>query len=240
MVYTYFGSPETEKVRTRGGAPCGPGAPAELVGAIDNARLADASLLQENIVVIDFGQSYNLANRPEGYQPGTVLNYQSPEARFDGRAGMEADVWALGCAIFEIRAGMPLFEPFFASDTDILRQTVEVLGRLPDPWWSSFEERNQWFEENGEPKSAAAGDQERAGVFIRSSKSSIQQKLRSIGTQDEYSSADDGPIMEKPGVKLEEEEVRLLGDLLEKMLKYDPEERITIQEVLAHPWFDLS
>ena len=50
----------------------------------------------------------------------------------------------------------------------------------------------------------------------------------------------DGPMIEPVGARLEEEEVVLLTDLLEKMLKYRPEERITIQEVVNHPWFEYA
>lgn len=82
-----------------------------------------------------------------------MLNYQLPEARFEGRVGLEADVWALGCVIFEIRAGFALFESFSGSDIDILRQMVETLKRLPDLWWAAFEQRVLWFEEDGQPKS---------------------------------------------------------------------------------------
>lgn len=82
------------------------------------------------------------------------------------------------------------------SDTDILKQTVETLGRLSDPWWGSFRERDLWFEEDGEPKSAEA--QERAGILLHSSKSSVQDKLRSVGTQDDPPSVDEGPMIERP------------------------------------------
>jgi hypothetical protein len=46
-----------------------------------------------------------------------------------------------------------------------LYRLPQTLGRLPDPWWSSFEERTEWFEEDGEPKSVEA--QERADVLTR-------------------------------------------------------------------------
>ena len=164
-----------------------------------------------------------------------MFNYVSPEARFEERAGLEADVWALGCAIFEIRAGRPLFKSFFSSDADILKQTVGLLGRLPDPRWSVFEERIAWFEEDGEPKSVE--DQERAGVSLGASKSSIREQLRSVGTQDEAPCVHEGRMIEPSGVRLREEEVELLGDLLGKMLKYRPEERIKMDDVIAHPWF---
>ena len=239
-VYGYLGSPETEEVRTRGGQPRGIHTPPELVAPIENSQFVHASHLKESIVISDFGQSYAIASPPSDYMPGTVLNYLAPETRFEERTGFEADVWALGCAIFEIRAGCPLFEPFFGSDTDILVQTVGTLGRLPDPWWGSFEDRAVWFEEDGEPKSVEAQERAQADdepeVPFEVPKSSIGEKLRSIGTQDDPAYSDEGPMMEKSGVKLDEEEVKLLEDLLQKMLRYRPEERIGMQEVVEHPW----
>ncbi|KAF9451103.1 kinase-like protein [Macrolepiota fuliginosa MF-IS2] len=234
-VYAHLSDPETEDVRTRDGQPPGPHAPAMLVAPIQNSKMSDATFLQESIVVGDFGQSYIVASPSSSYEPGTVLNYQSPETRFEGRVGLEADIWALGCAIFEIRAGFALFESFLGSDVDILRQTVETLGRLSDPWWAAFEQRALWFEEDGQPKSEQ--DQERAGVLLKAYRSSIRAKLLEIAERDGPPSEDEGPMIEKTGVRLHEEEVGLLEDLLEKMLKYNPEERIRIQDVIRHPWF---
>ncbi|EKM76766.1 hypothetical protein AGABI1DRAFT_102163 [Agaricus bisporus var. burnettii JB137-S8] len=234
-VYAHLGDPETENVRTCDGQPPSPHAPTMLVAPVQNSKISDAALLQENIVISDFGQSYIVASPPSSYEPGTVLNYQPPEARFEGRVGFETDIWALGCAIFEINAGFALFDPFLASDIDILRQMVETLGRLPDPWWSAFKERAIWFEEDGQPKSEQ--DQERAGVLLKAYKDSIKAKLLGIGEEGDPSLEDEGPMIEKPGVRLREEEVALLADLLEKMLKYIPEERLRIQDVIQHPYF---
>ncbi|KAJ6451500.1 hypothetical protein C8R47DRAFT_1259480 [Mycena vitilis] len=140
-----------------------------------------------------------------GHKPGTVMNYLSPEARFENRAGLEADVWALGCAIFEIRAGFPLFESFFGKNC---------------------------FEEDGEPKSVEV-PQERASTRLMS----IRARLRLIGTEDSPAQDYEGPMMEMSGVRMPEAELELLADLLEKMLRYRPEERIGMDEVVGHPWF---
>jgi serine/threonine-protein kinase SRPK3 len=64
-------------------------------------------------------------------------------------------------------------------------------------------------------------------------------KLLEIGEQDAPPSEDEGPMIENSRVRLPEEEVDLLADLLHKMLKYSPEERICIQDVIRHPWFTL-
>ncbi|KAI0339490.1 kinase-like protein [Trametopsis cervina] len=233
QVSSTFGHPETDSVRMRNNNALDSHAPKELVAPIDHLKLS--SYVEESAMLIDFGQSHELASPHLGYEPGTAMHYISPEARFETRAGKEADVWALGCAIFEIRAGSPLFESFFASDSNILKHTVETLGRLPDPWWNLFVERTRWFEEDGTLKSEKA--QEAAGSHIMASKSSIVEKLRSIGKDDEPPTSNEGPLIEKTGVTLTQDEVELLADLLGKMLKYRPDERITIEEVVAHPWF---
>jgi serine/threonine protein kinase len=40
-------------------------------------------------------------------------------------------------------------------------------------------------------------------------------------------------------VGLDEKEVELLEDLLRKLLRYRPEERIGMREIVKHPWFTL-
>ena len=99
-----------------------------------------------------------------------------------------------------------------------------MLGKLPEPWWSAFEERHEWFEENGEPEPPGR-------------KTSIREKLRMIGNNNTPPDADKGPMIEPVGTRLEEENIVLLSDLLKKMLKYRPEERITIRGVVHHPLF---
>lgn len=206
-----------------------------LMAPIQSDLISHASLLQESIIINDFGQSYIAACPPPSYEPGTMLSYQPPEARFGGHAGFEADIWMLGCVIFEIHAGVALFESFLGSDVEVLKQTVETLGRLPDPWWGAFEQRALRFGEDGQPTNEQ--DQDCAGVLLEAHRTSIRMKLLEIGKQDDPPFEDEGPMIENFGVRLPDEEVYLLADLLQKMLKYSPEERICIQEVIRHPWF---
>jgi serine/threonine protein kinase len=116
---------------------------------------------------------------------------------------------------------------FLANNATVVQDAVVLLGKLPESWWCAFEQRHLWFEEDGEPKPPMI-------------KSTIRCQLQSIGKKDEPPKVDEGRMMEPVGTLLEEEEVALLSDLLEKMLKYRPEERITIQEVVRHPWFEYA
>ena len=43
-------------------------------------------------------------------------------------------------------------------------------------------------------------------------------------------------MIEKPGTHLSEDEVADLHDLLGRMLRYQSEDRITVDEVLGHGW----
>ena len=214
---------EPDIIQTLGGSPPGPQAPRELVAS---TPYSFPSFLEENIFVIDFGQSFEIKAPPKGYQASTVIHYFPPEYRFDNVASLASDIWGLACTIFEIRAGRSLFTTFFGAHSDIMWDNVLTLGKMPEPWWSAFEERHRWFEENGRPKFRL--------------KTSIREKLEMIGVEDTPPEADDGPMIEAVGTRLEEKEVVLLNDLLEKMLKYRPEERITIREVVQHPWFDYT
>jgi hypothetical protein len=83
-VYFHLGNPKREDVMTRDGKPLGLHAPAMLVAPMQNHKQSHASLVQETTIISDFGQSY---------KPGTMLNYQAPETRFEGRTGFEADTW---------------------------------------------------------------------------------------------------------------------------------------------------
>ncbi|TDL22816.1 kinase-like protein [Rickenella mellea] len=233
-VYQTFGNPETEEVVTIDDSPPGPHAPSQIVAPIDFSRLSH-SLLKEDIFLIDFGQSFFADRPPPDNIPATPLQYLSPEAFFDLKLSFASDVWALACTIFEIRAGSPLFDPFFSSGTVILKQVVETLGRFPDPRWSAWEERLVWFDEAGAPK--PDDEEEEEETLLPAVQSSLHHKLSEIGEQDDAPHAYEGKMIEEVGTHLDEAEVNLLADLLEKMLRYNPQDRISMSEVVQHPWF---
>jgi len=130
-----LGEPETQKVQTLDGSPPGPQASRELVAP---APYSSLSFLEENIIVIDFGQSLEIKAPPKGYEAKTVIHYPPPpEYRFKNVASLASDIWGLACTIFEIRAGRPLFSTSFGARSEVMRDTVLTLGKLPEPWWGT-------------------------------------------------------------------------------------------------------
>lgn len=83
-------------------------------------------------------------------------------------------------------------------------------------------------------------------------KTSIKQRLAIIGAQGALPPGnsrpqarlgifDNGPmaLAERFGTRLGDDEIGVLGDLLEKILQYQPQDRIKMcREVVAHRWFD--
>ncbi|TDL19863.1 kinase-like protein [Rickenella mellea] len=233
-VYQVFGEPHMEDVHVLDGSPHGPHAPLQVVYPIDTFNFFSTSAVREDILLIDFGSSFFGDDMPADYGPCTPLHYMSPEGYFDSRISFPSDVWALACVIFEIRAGCPLFEPFLAGRNSILQEMVEALGKFPEPWWSSWDYRKRLFEEEtGEPKPDEV--QKAEGVLCTATKRSLREIVQQIG--EPY---DASVEIENTVTPLEDGEIDLLVDLLSKMLKHRPEDRITMTEVVQHPWFDYN
>jgi serine/threonine-protein kinase SRPK3 len=226
-VYENLGDLVEGDVKRCDGQPSGANAPAEVVEPIETTKFLEMDIVDwERVAIIDFGQSYMLGECPTDYTPATAPHYRAPESRFEKQCTMATDVWSLGCLLFEIRAGFPLFDPTWANGTMILVQNVNMLGKLPEPWWTSFTGRSEYFEENGDPKR-------------KTDRTSIRAQLCSIGTWDSPSRQrwDKVPMFEPLETRLSEHEIDLLEDLVSKMVRCRPEERITMDEVLSHPWF---
>ncbi len=185
--------------------------------------------------LIDFHESFMVNNLPEDL--GIPQQYCSPEYIFDKEIGYGTDLWALGCTLFEIRTGRVLFQAPNDDLDDYLCSVVEMLGKLPEPWWSrTWEERPAFFDDAADKKGKAIKARRllspiRGGAFLESRHHSIQDAIS------------DGLVCDQDGGQgyqaISDEEVGLFTDLLKKLLRYSPEDRITAEDALDHPWFKL-
>lgn len=232
-----LGSVKCEAVRHVDKSPVGEQAPKYVVEPFQARRLSDAGLVREEILLIDFGQAFFADRKPADYTPATQIYYLAPEAYFDKQVGFASDVWSLGCTLYEIVTGDCLFDVFFADADLTLKEVVSTLGKLPEPWWSSWEARPRWFLEDGQPVREVLPDDKGART-VPDQPSSLRDRLRLLSTQDPPRAEDAAcGMFERAGVGMDEEEIELFADLLERMLHYDPERRIIMREVIEHPWF---
>jgi serine/threonine-protein kinase SRPK3 len=238
-----------ETLRTLDGSVVGPSAPSYVVESVD--FMAVPNLLSLRLKVIDFDQAFPVSSPPS--RPlGTPARCLSPEAIFDHEVGVASDVWALGCLIFKIRSGFELFASFGSSGPDYaVMQIVKTLGPLPKKWSSrkfdddgypveDSDERIQDAEElEYEPFRALLLEAVREiegdpNVSLAKNHDSLEAELWTPS----YESTDmDGS---SSTMRISREEVDLLFDLLLKIFKYSPEERLGLKEIADHPWFKVD
>lgn len=161
--------------------------------------------------VCDFGLS-KFANDGKS-TPGTVTSwYRAPEICCSTKYGKKVDIWAAGAVIYELIAKRALLQNVKDSNIEIFNN---ILNRLP----------------------VAASREDVGEMFINGKK----LRIKPIAT----------PIVRKTFVermnlskKFKEEFSQVPGsldqleDLLQKMLCFNPEKRISATKALNHPFFD--
>lgn len=233
-----LGPPETEEVLASDGFEVQPSAPLSVINAADVGPMLP--YLTDEAVVADFGQSMEIDNPPRGYVPAILGNYTPPEVRFrtemEQPATLASDIWMLACTIYELRVGGPMFDFFFRSDGFVWMRIVGLLGKLPEPWWSMWEHRVSWYDDNGDPLPPSPT----ASRFsITAEKISFHYVIGWAGDRvDPLPNEPHTKLLQRQNQRVDSEEADLLADLLSKMLRYQPSDRIDIEEVLRHPWFD--
>ncbi len=146
-----FDSWSEDKLQTQLGPPeiCQhPGRPRYLV---DSVSFFDAQpgLLTKNITIVDHSESF-FVKSPPPHELHTTNHYTAPEVLFGWDSSLRSDIWALGCLIYEVRAGFPLFlcamnnKPLNAIEKFIL-----LLGKIPPTWTHVQFNKNGFLERDG-------------------------------------------------------------------------------------------
>ena len=132
-IYAKFGDILREPVESTSGEPLGPHAPTYLVEAISVSDLCP-DMITEHVRIVDFGQSFR-SHSPPKRGMGIPMSYMAPELLFENIAGTASDLWALGCTIYEIRAGKPLIHMFMGeTPEDTAVEIAHTLGAFPAIW----------------------------------------------------------------------------------------------------------
>ena len=77
--------------------------------------------------------------------------YRAPEVILGAPYTASIDVWSLGCVLFELSAGIPLFPG--GNESDQLLCIMEVLGLPPGHLSSKALNWSTYFDDSGNPKS---------------------------------------------------------------------------------------
>jgi hypothetical protein len=114
------------------------------------------------------------------------------------------DVWALAVLIHMVLSGGSfLFSSYHGIKQEVLREMVLTLGKLPDRWWTKWEDRSQYFDENG--------------TFIGD-----RTKLPRVS----------GKFLKIPPDRMEAKELEELERVIRMMVSYGEMDRISAAEVV--------
>lgn len=228
-VYKCMGHPEREPVVLLDGEPVEQCAPSYIVHSGDLTRL-EKRLLLFRLLLVDFGGAYFLDNPPS--KTTTPSQFSAPEVLRALGVSPASDVWALGCATFEICAGYTLFKALFNPPQDVMKDMVAMLGKPPDRIWLAWEERSNYFD----------GD----GNSIKKSEHSMLVKHYSLHDRIRDMAflypADgrkvDLSLRDQSGLGTVEQVY--MYDFLKRVFVFEPAQRISVKDALAHPFLALT
>lgn len=218
-IYAKYGSPTRESVVRLDGAPLSSHVPSYVVLPVWLGKpCEDITLQNANVMIADFGEAWETRSCSR-FILNTPCIFRPPEAMFteaEGKPiGSAADIWTLGCTIYSIFAQRDLFEGFSPDEDDVFAENVSTLGKPPEAWWETWRARKQFFNDNGEWDVKAPricdGD------------------YRSLATRVNY-------IQEDRRGGVVDEEMADLYDMLESMIRWQPEERISAAQLVGGKW----
>ncbi|QVM06377.1 hypothetical protein D8B26_001090 [Coccidioides posadasii str. Silveira] len=222
QLYINVERPDEEPVVRADGLPLHNGVPSKVVFPVllglgsDEIKLADSSIL-----LTDFGEAFD-PQRTQRFTAHAPLPLSPPESRFaDEPLSFPSDIWTLGCVIWDLFGSSPPFEAFPGSQDDITVEHVETFGKLPDQWWSKWETRGNWFDEDGH----------------KNVKESLRQYYGNTGRSWTQRFAEIN--ISRKSKKLEAfdtEEKKSFHDMMRSMLVLEPSERASIDDVVRCEW----
>lgn len=209
-IETYFGQPRKLPIRDSNWniiSSTTPNVPEYVVGGADGFELLKLCLSSTDTIhikICDFGESYLSDGAPKTTAPNMPRVFAAPEAIFFQEPVTPAvDVWALAVLMHLLLSGGGLlFASYHDITKEVVREMVSTLGKLPDRFWNKWEERMEYFDDEGH--------------FIGDTK-----LLPPIT----------GQFVKIYSDRMSPEEVATFEELARKMVRYEPEDRLSVDEV---------
>jgi dual-specificity kinase len=177
----------------------------------------DYIILKQHLMrVIDFGSA--TFNEDHHADIISTRQYRAPEVILGLRWSFPADMWSVGCILYELLAGRALFQ----THDDLEHLAMMEMCRGPCPCYmiqsADKQVKKNWNQLKKTLNWPGKGGNRVEGSESRVGRMNALQKM--VGTEDASH--------------------RALGNLIRRCLMYDPEQRITALEALQHPFFSMT
>lgn len=222
-----YGEPETVPISRLDDKPLTSNVPAYAVEPLYLGKKAQEFTLADakGLILSDFGEAFCPETEQRlGRECNTPVAKKAPEALFepDALLSFPSDIWSLGTAIWEI-LGMKFIFSEAETQDEIVAQQIDVLGssNFPGTWREHWERQSEEDEEDHKeiprrptgPRDAWPSLEDAFEEFVQK----YRRKRQEAGTFDER-------------------ETQAILELMRGMLKFRPEERLTVDEVLKSEW----
>lgn len=138
----------------------------------------------------------------------STRHYRAPEVILELGWTHSCDVWSIGCILFELYVGFTLFQTH--DNTEHLAMMERILG--PIPYRMAKRTRKTKYFYRGR---LDWDERSSAGRYVRENCKPLRRYMLS-----------------------DEEEHRQLINLIEQMLEYEPDRRLSLAKSIEHPFFD--
>ena len=222
-----FGEPETSPIVRVDKKPLTPNIPPYAVLPLYLGKKAQEFTLADarSLILCDFGEAFAPATEQRlGKQCHTPLAKKAPEAFFEPDAPLSypSDIWSLGIAIWEIIGMKSIFSESETQD-EIIAQQIDVLGskQFPSQWRKHWERPSMEMDAGVDRIPRQPTSDRETWPSIEEAFEEFVQKYR---RKQEVAGA------------FGKEETSAILDVMRHMLKFQPHERLTIEEVLRSEW----
>ncbi|CAG9324555.1 DYRK1A_2 [Blepharisma stoltei] len=167
---------------------------------------------RSGIKIVDFGSSCEVGKTI--YKCVQSMYYRAPEVILGQTYGASIDVWSVGCILAELHIGRPLF--CGRTEIDQMAKITEILGMPPYSMIFLSEKIHTFFDVSGPPKL------KHEPIHEDPNKQYPKSLKEALGIHI---------------VKKDAEKYQNFLDLIQKMLEYNPNKRISPIDALEHQFF---
>ena len=186
------------------------------------------SYSRSTVKLIDFGSGCFVTDRPSSYIQSR--SYRAPEVIVGTMYGTKIDMWSLGCVLAELYTGEVLFHN--RSISSMISKIEGLCGAFPIHMIRKGKYSKRYFTD--------------AGLIFEEAERALHDTSKEFEEGEDEDEEDHFYVLRAKATTMAEklgftsvlrtENENLFIDFLTKVLVIDPENRLSAEEALLHPW----